>query len=125
MKSIFRYHHLGIPVRKKVPGMVEVRRLKIHVTDHESNPFGIQWMLYGKECKVPDLVRTLPHVAFEVDDLKAALKGRKVIIEPNSPSPGALVAFIEEAGAPVELLQFTKKRVETRSGTVEKRNGQR
>jgi hypothetical protein len=110
MKPTFRYHHLGIPTRKKVSGLIEVRRLKIHVTDHESNPFGIQWMLYGKNCKVPDLVRKTPHAAFEVNDLKAALKGKKIIIKPNSPSPGVLVAFIEVAGAPIELLQFTAKR---------------
>lgn len=110
MNPIFRFHHLGIPARKKVSGMVEVKRLNIHATDHESNPFGIQWMLYGKKCKVPNLVRKLPHAAFEVDDLKKALKGKKVIIKPNSPSPGVLVAFIEEAGAPIELLQFTRKR---------------
>ncbi len=109
MKPTFRYHHLGIPARKKVSGMIEVRRLKIHATDHQSNPFGIQWMLYGKKCKVPNLVRKLPHAAFEVDDLNAALKGKKVIIKPNSPSPGVLVAFIEVAGAPIELLQFTRK----------------
>ncbi len=70
MKPTFRYHHLGIPTRKKVSGMIEVRRLNIHATDHQSNPFGIQWMLYGKKCKVPNLVRKLPHAAFEVDDLK-------------------------------------------------------
>jgi hypothetical protein len=29
-----------------------------------------------------------------------------VIIEPNSPSPGVTVAFIEVNGAPVELLQI-------------------
>src|ERR1700733_6076560 len=122
MKQIFRYHHLGIPTRKKVSGMVEVRHLKIHATDHESNPFGIQWMLYGKDCKVPDLVRRMPHAAFEVDDLKTALKGRKVIIKPNSPSRGVLVAFIEEAGTPIELLQFTDKRANTSRRTNQKRN---
>jgi len=122
MKPIFRYHHLGIPAPKKVSGMVEIRHLKIHATDHESNPFGIQWMLYGKDCKVPDLVRRTPHAAFEVDDLKAALKGRKVIIKPNSPSRGVLVAFIEEAGAPVELLEFTNKRPNTRHRTNQKAN---
>ena len=125
MKPIFRYHHLGIPARKKVSGMVEIRHLKIHATDHESNPFGIQWMLYGKGCKVPKLVRKMPHAAFEVDELKTALKGRKVIIKPNSPSPGVLVAFIEEAGAPVELLQFTNKRANTRHRTNEKRKTQK
>jgi hypothetical protein len=45
-------------------------------------------------------------VAFEVDDLTAALKGHHVIIEPNSPSRGVLVAFIEVSGAPVELMQI-------------------
>jgi hypothetical protein len=121
MNAIYRYHHVGIPTRKKVPGMVEIRHLKIHATDHESNPFGIQWMIYGRDCQVPDLVRKMPHPAFEVDDLEAALKGRKVIIEPNSPSPGVLVAFIEDAGAPVELLQFTDRRANTRHRTKEKR----
>ena len=114
MSTIFRYHHLGMPTRKKVPGMMEIRHLKIHATDHESNPFGIQWMIYGKDCAVPDLVRKMPHVAFEVDNLKAAIRGRKVIIKPNSPSRGVMVAFIEEAGFPVELLQFTDKPASTR-----------
>jgi hypothetical protein len=45
-------------------------------------------------------------VAFEVDDLEGALEGREVLIQPNSPSEGVVVAFIVEAGAPVELLQF-------------------
>jgi hypothetical protein len=122
MSIKYRYHHLGIPTRKKVPGMIEIRRLKIHATDHESNPFGIQWMIYGKDCQLPDLVRKLPHLAFEVDDLKTALKGKKIIIEPNSPSPGVLVAFIEVAGAPVELLEFTDKRANRRHRASEKRN---
>jgi hypothetical protein len=122
MKPTFRYHHLGIPTRKKLPGMVAIPRLKIHVTDHQSNPFGIQWMLYGKDCKIPDLVRKMPHAAFEVDDLKSALKGRKVIIKPNSPSPGVLVAFIEEAGLPIELLQFTNKRSNAHHHTSKMRN---
>jgi hypothetical protein len=78
-------------------------------------------MMYGRDCRLPDLVRRMPHPAFEVDDLKAALKGKKVIIEPNSPSPGVLVAFIEEAGAPVELLQFTDKRANTRDRAKKKR----
>ncbi len=48
----------------------------------------------------------MPHVAFEVDDLAAALEGQQVIIEPNSPSRGVTVAFIEVSGAPVELMQI-------------------
>jgi len=106
----FSYHHLGIPTREMVAGMVHLKQLKVYATNHESNPFGIQWMLYEEGCNVPEIVRTVSHVAFEVDDLRDALKGKKVIIEPNSPSPGVTVAFIEEAGAPVEFLEFGDKR---------------
>lgn len=51
-------------------------------------------------------MKTLPHVAFEVDDLTAAIRDQQVIIEPNSRSNGVLVAFIEVNGAPVELMQI-------------------
>jgi hypothetical protein len=60
----------------------------------------------GKARLIPILVKTVPHVAFEVDDLLAALEGRHVIIEPNSPNRGVTVAFIEVNGAPVELMQI-------------------
>jgi hypothetical protein len=45
-------------------------------------------------------------VAFEVDDLDAELSGREILIEPNSPLDGLLVAFVVEQGLPVELMQF-------------------
>ena len=109
MSVKYKYHHVGIPTPKIVAGMVHIKHLKIYATDHESNPFGIQWMKYEEECGLPELVCNVAHVAFEVDDLQEAIREAKVIIEPNSPSPGVMVAFIEEAGAPVELLQYEKK----------------
>ncbi len=60
----------------------------------------------GRTPPYPELVKEVPHVAFQVDDLDEALRGQKVIIEPNSPSEGVIVAFIEVNGAPVELLQY-------------------
>lgn len=110
----YKYHHLGIPTRKKVAGEIHLHELHVHATDHESNAFGIQWMRFGKDCKVPDLVKRVPHVAFEVNNLAQALKGKKVIIRPNSPSPGVMVAFVEEAGAPVEFLQFARRKAKDR-----------
>lgn len=56
----------------------------------------------------PELVRTVAHVAFEVDDLEEALRGQTIIIAPNSPSPGLIVAFIEVNGAPIELMQIDR-----------------
>jgi hypothetical protein len=57
---------------------------------------------------MPELVRTVPHVAFEVDDLEAEMAGHEVLIAPNSPSPGLTVAFIVDDGAPVELMVFDR-----------------
>ena len=104
-----RYHHLGIPTRTPRPGEEYLKDYKAFCTDHESNPFGIQWMRYEADCPIPELVKSVPHVAFEVDDLAAALEGQEILIAPNSPAEGVMVAFIVCQGAPVEFLQFSKK----------------
>jgi hypothetical protein len=82
---------------------------KLYFTDHTSNPYGIQWMRYEAESPLPEIVKRIPHVAFEVEDLEDALKGKTVIIESNSPSAGVIVAFILEEGAPVELIEYRNK----------------
>ena len=38
-----------------------------------------------------------------------AIAGQRVLIEPNSPSAGVLVAMIEVNGAPVELMQVDRQ----------------
>jgi hypothetical protein len=101
-----KYHHIGIPTAVQQPEETYLEHYDVHCTDHESNPFGIQWMRYGPRCTLPELVKAVAHVAFEVDDLKAELARHQVLIAPNSPSAGVVVAFIVESGAPVELLQF-------------------
>ena len=101
-----KFNHIGIPTTARFEGEIDLPHLKVTVSDHQSNPFGIQWQRYWEGAAVPDLVRTVAHVAFEVDDLEQALRGQEVIIPPNSPSAGVIVAFINVAGAPVELLQI-------------------
>lgn len=108
--SPMKYNHIGIPTTSTFEGEIDIPHLRITVSDHESNPFGIQWQRYWDDAPYPDIVKLIPHVAFEVEDLDAALVGQKVIIHPNSPSEGVLVAFIEVNGAPIELMQYIKKR---------------
>ncbi len=101
-----KYHHIGIPTNIPRKGEKYLKEYKVHVTDHETNPYGIQWMRFDSDCTLPELVQRVPHVAFEVEDLASEIKDKKVIIEPNSPSDGVLVAFIVENDAPVEFLEF-------------------
>jgi hypothetical protein len=101
-----RFNHVGIPTRARFEGEIDLPHLHMTVSDHQDNPFGIQWQRYGDDAPYPELVRTVPHVAFEVDDLDAAIADQIVLIEPNRPSPGVRVAMIEVRGAPVELMQI-------------------
>jgi hypothetical protein len=102
----WRYHHIGIPTRTPRPGERYLPGLKMYVSGFESSPYGIQWMRFDPDSPFPEIIKTVPHVAFEVDDLAAALEGKEILTPPNSPGEGITVAMIVHDGAPVELLTF-------------------
>ena len=102
----WKYHHMGIPTEIPHEGEVYLKDLKVHVSGFESSPYGIEWMRFDPHCRVPEIVKTVPHLAFAVDNLDAALEGKQILIAPNSPSRGVRVAFILDDGAPIELLEF-------------------
>jgi hypothetical protein len=106
--SKLKYHHLGIPTTVPLDGEEYLKKFKIYVSGYETSPFGIEWMRYEPECTLPELVKTVPHVAFEVENLAEAIEGKEVLIPPNSPSVGVMVAFIVDNGAPIEFLQIDK-----------------
>ena len=105
----WRYHHIGIPCTEARAEERHLAHLGVHVCGFETSPYGIEWMRFEPHCPVPEVVKTVPHVAFVVDDLNEALKGREILIAPNQPSAGVRVAFVLDDGAPVELLQFEGK----------------
>ena len=109
MQAGLRFHHVGIPTDTPHPGERYLAQFKVYVCGYESSPYGVEWMRYEPGSSVPELVQRVPHVAFEVDDLAAAIAGKEILIPPNSPSAGVTVAFIVDNGAPVEFLQFAKK----------------
>lgn len=110
-----KYHHLGIPTTEPRKGERFLPEHGIHVSGFEESLYGIEWMRCEDSCPLPYLVRTVPHIAFEVDDLEAAIAGKQLLIAPNSPSPGVRVAFIVDNGAPVEFLEFAQTSQESKS----------
>jgi hypothetical protein len=88
-KSVRRYHHIGIPTQAPREREAYLKKYKVYVTDHETNPYGIQWMRYEPDCPLPEIVKTTPHVAFEVEDLLLEIKNaeRRAIARP-SPARG-------------------------------------
>jgi hypothetical protein len=68
-------------------------------------------MRFERDSPIDKLIQTVPHIAFEVDDLDLELATHdfKVITKPNPPSDSVRVAMIEHNGVPIELIEFEKK----------------
>jgi len=101
-----KYHHIGIPTDVERPDEKYLEEYKVYVSGFETSPFGVEWMRFEPDSPLPEIVKTVPHVAFEVDDLEAAIAGHEILIAPNSPSAGVRVAFILHDGAPIEFLEL-------------------
>jgi len=104
----WRYHHIGIPTDTPRPNEKHLEAFALYVSGFSTSAFGIEWMRYSPESPLHPAIKTLPHVAFEVDDLDAALEGQEVIHPPSSPSEGVRAAMILVDGAPVELIWFRR-----------------
>jgi hypothetical protein len=102
----YKFHHVGIPTKLSRDNEKYHPDLKFYHSGYEASEFGIEWMRFEKDCPLPEIVQTLAHVAFQVDDLEQAIRDKELLIEPNSPSDGVKVAFILDQGAPVELIQI-------------------
>ena len=106
VNKVRKYHHIGIPTDRSRKNEEYLKEYKMYVSGYENSPYGIEWMRFEPDSPLPELVKSLPHVAFEVEDLEAELEGKEVLIQPNSPSEGITVAFILDNGAPVEFLHY-------------------
>ena len=107
-KYSWRFHHLGIPTETPRTGEQYLEDFKMYVSGFQTSPYGIEWIRFEHDSPVSELVRTVPHVAFEVDDLDTVLEGKRLISNVSSPSRGVKVAMIVDNGAPIELLEFSK-----------------
>ncbi|WP_323117574.1 hypothetical protein [Klebsiella variicola] len=69
--------------------------------------FKVQWHRFTDDSPSHHLLKTVPHIAFRVDVLSAAISDEEVILGPYEPIDDYFVAVINDAGIPVELIQTT------------------
>lgn len=111
-KRGWRYHHIGIPTDIARPGERYLAEYGLYVSGFETSPYGIEWMRFENDSPISELVKTVPHIAFEIDDLDKEVEGKELLGEISSPSEGTRVAMFIDNGAPVELIEFKKKQAE-------------
>ena len=100
-----KFNHVGIPTTQVRPDETYLDGGKLYITAIEASPYAIEWLRFEADSPMPVLLKTQPHVAFEVENLEAAMAGKQTLLEPFSPMPGLRVGFIVEDGAAIEFMQ--------------------
>lgn len=99
-----QYHHIGIPTQEVREGERYSPLFKMYTSGGEG-PTRVQYHRFEEDTPLHPLLTTKPHVAFKVDNLEAAIHGKKVLLEPYEPFEGFRVAATDEGGWPVEYIE--------------------
>lgn len=107
------FDHIGIVTLEPREGESWVPFSKVWVTNPRTHPLRIEY-IRPAEMPVVDPANVglwklwhLPHVAYRVDDIAAAIAGEEVIFGPFEPGDFGPVVFIHKDGVVVEYLQYT------------------
>ncbi len=96
----------GGPGSIRRAGEVYFEKYKVYISGFHSGPSGLQWVRFEEGSCLPEILREIPHIAFEVEDLEEALRGGAVLVPPHRPREGLTMALILRRGAPIELMRF-------------------
>jgi len=101
-----QFEHIGIVTTKKKPGARFVPATRVWVTDFTKHPYRVEWLRFEPDSPVTGPVRQMPHVAYRVDDIRAAAEGLNELLAPFDAGP-RIVGFYQAAdGAVVEFINY-------------------
>jgi hypothetical protein len=67
--------------------------------------FRIQYHRFTDDSPLHPLIKTVPHVGIQVDNLEEAVEGYEILLGSYEPISGYRVAIINDGGVPVELIE--------------------
>ncbi len=102
------FHHFGIPTDQPREGETYLEDAKLFITDVEASANKIEWLRFEPGSPMPEMLKSVPHIAYVVDDITAELAGADVLMEPFTPMKGVTVAFVIEEGAPIEVMEMSQ-----------------
>jgi len=99
------FHHVGVPVSTDLENAVYLEGAKVSITDPDNHPYRVEYLRFEADSPMHEDVQNNAHAAFMVDDLDAALDGQNVIVPAFNATDTLRVAFINDAGAVIELME--------------------
>jgi hypothetical protein len=104
-----RFDHVGLVTEEKKEGESWVEATRVWVTSPRAHPCNVEWLRFEDDSPVTGPLRTDPHIAYRVDDVRRAMDGHVVLAEPFQPAPDPeflTVAFALINGAVIEFMQY-------------------
>jgi hypothetical protein len=102
------FDHVGIPTGEKQPGEMWVEATRVWVTDPARHPQRIEYLRFEPDSPVTGPVRELPHFAFRVDNLEAAMGDSEVLLGPFAATETLRVVFVLRDGAVFEFMESSE-----------------
>ena len=100
------FNHVGFITTEKKEETSYNEGLSVWLTDFSKSPNKIEFLKFEKGSCMPELVQNQSHIAYSVPDLEEALKGCKLIFGPLVCNEHLTIAFIEEEGISIELMEI-------------------
>ncbi|MDD4516037.1 hypothetical protein [Massilibacteroides sp.] len=100
----YRYHHMGIPTTEVRPNEKFSEAFGMYTSDVDGD-FRIQYHRFTADSPLHPLIKTVPHVGIQIDNLEEAVEGYEILLGPYEPISGYRVAIINDGGVPVELIE--------------------
>jgi hypothetical protein len=108
------FDHIGIFTDQPQDGESWVAESGVWVTNPRTHPARIEYLRAAERPEIDPAniglwkLWNLPHVAYRVDDLDAAIAGEEVVLGPFEPGDFGRVAFIHQDGVIIEYLQYSR-----------------
>jgi hypothetical protein len=107
------FDHIGIVTLEPQEGESWVPFSEVWVTNPRLHPQRIEYIRPRSMPRIDPSnaglwkLWNLPHVAYRVDDLDAAIQGEQVVLGPFEPADFGRVVFVHKDGLIVEYLEYT------------------
>lgn len=99
-------HHIGIPTSVKQMNENYSEDMRVFITDPSDSVNKIEFLRFEKESTLHELIQTTTHIAYQVDDIVKEAEGKKMILPITKVSDSMTIAFIEEEGIAIELIEL-------------------